>query len=131
MLCTDSPAHAFARHPKLTEAPIEEEAQHFDIGTIAHALILEGSSVAEVLDFADSRKDAAKEARDAARKAGKIPILEKHWTDVSAMVAEARWQLDRHRDAKDAFMEGRPEQTLVWQDEGVGASAGSTGYTIP
>ncbi len=119
LICSSSPLHARMAHPKLNAEYVSEEAEHFDIGTVAHALILEGYSVAEVLKFPDWRTNAAREARDAARKAGKVPILEKHWTNVLGMVASARTQLDAHKQAKDAFMNGKPEQTIIWEEDGV------------
>lgn len=119
LLCQSSPLHAKTAHPKLTPETEKEEAEHFDIGTVAHALLLEGYSVAEVLPFPDWRKEAAREARIIARKAGKVPILEKHWVNVLGMVAAARTQLDAHKQAKDAFLNGRPEQTIIWEEDGV------------
>lgn len=116
ILCNDSPAHAKARHPRLTENPVREEAEHFDIGTIAHALLLEGVNKAEVLDFSDWRTKAAREAREAVRDAGKVPILASKWADVQAMVQAAREQLSISADARDAFVDGNPEQTILWNE---------------
>lgn len=90
-----------------------------DIGTIAHSIILEGVDVAEVLDFPDWRTKAAKEARDEARAIGKVPILRHKWADVLAMVSAARIQLDQHHDGKKAFKDGKPEQVLLWEEDGV------------
>jgi hypothetical protein len=93
ILCSQSALHAWTAHPKLNPAAVQEEAQHFDIGKIAHALLLEGEWIAEVLDFDDWRTNKAKEAREIARLNGKVPILRKHWTDVEAMVQAANIQL--------------------------------------
>lgn len=116
MLCDDSPLHARTAHVRLNPAaPTEEEVDHLNIGTAAHALLLEGLAVAEVLDFPDWRTKAAREARDAAREAGKVPLLTKHWGAVLAMATSARAQLSRHR-ASDMFTDGKPEQVIVWKE---------------
>lgn len=119
VLCNDSPAHAMIRHPRLTDTPIDDESTAMDIGTVAHALMLQGLSIAEVLDFPDWRTKEAKQRRDAIREAGGIPILAKNWKHVEAMVRAAHQQLERHMDASDAFTGGKAEQALIWQDSGV------------
>lgn len=118
ILCNDSPWHAWTAHPRLNPQAEEEDKHIFDIGTIAHALLLEGENVAEILNFDSWRKNEAKDARDAARRAGKIPILEHHWKDVEAMVLAARRQIDEHKEIHDAFVpsKGKPEQTIVWRE---------------
>ncbi len=123
ILWSSTPRHAWFAHPRLNPAEVEEEEREiFDRGTVAHALLLEGEKVAEVLEYPDWRKNEAKAARQAARDAGKVPILAKHWTDVEAMVQAARVQLAAHKDSSDAFVfeEGKPEQTLIWFDEEFG-----------
>jgi len=121
LICQASPAHARHAHPRLNPAAVEEDAEKFDIGTAAHRLLLEGEAGVEVLDFPDFRTNAAKAARDQARAAGKTPLLRKVWTDVEAMVAATRAQLAQHRDGgADMFTNGKPEQTLIWQEEDFG-----------
>jgi PDDEXK-like domain of unknown function (DUF3799) len=116
-LCLSSPAHARHAHPRLNPAVESEEAERFDIGTAAHALLLEGDAGVAVLDYPDWRTNAAKAARDQARTQGKTPLLRKIWTDVEAMVISARAQLARHRDGNRAmFTDGQSEQTLIWQE---------------
>lgn len=117
VLCSSTPAHARLRHPRLTERCVREDAEDFDIGTAAHAILLEGVNAVEVLEFADWRTNASKDARDKARAAGRIPLLRKVWADVEAMVLATRGQLDAHVDGRAMFVGGRAEQVLVWQDE--------------
>lgn len=112
ILCEQSPLHAWTAHPKLNPDYVSEETGHFDVGTAAHALLLEGEWVAEVLDFPDWRTNKAKEARDAARAAGKVPILAKQWADVRAMVEAANIQLSKHKHVFEA--PGAAEQTITW-----------------
>lgn len=117
-LCFDSAAHAQHAHPRLNPAALEEDAEHFDIGTAAHALLLEGQQNIAVIDAKDWRTNAAKAARDAARAEGKTPLLAARWADVQAMVGAARAQLDRHKDGgAGMFTTGQPEQTLIWLEQ--------------
>jgi hypothetical protein len=120
LLCQASPAHARAAHPRLNPDAVEDKNEAFDIGTVAHALLLEGTSAqVAVVEAKDWRSKAAQEARDAAYAAGQCPILAAKWVDVQAMVAAARGQLDAHRDGGRAmFTSGKPEQTVVWQEPG-------------
>jgi hypothetical protein len=117
LLCNASPAHAFQAHPRLNPATVAENGEHFDLGTAAHALLLEGQASVTVIDAPDFRTKAAREARDAAYAAGRTPLLAGKWADVQAMVAAARGQLDRHTDGgADMFTNGQPEQTLIWRE---------------
>jgi hypothetical protein len=116
-LCLASPAHAWQSHPRLNPAAEHENGEHFDIGTAAHALLLEGTSAIAVVDAKDYRTNVAKEARDAAYAAGQTPLLAAKWADVQAMVTCARAQLAEHKDGGAAmFLDGQPEQTLIWQE---------------
>jgi len=120
LICLSSPAHARQAHPRLNPAAVEEEAEKFDIGTAAHAVLLEGTAAVEIVDAKDWRTNAAKEARDAARLKGRTPLLARVWADVQAMVTAARVQLDRHKDGgAKMFTAGEPERTLIWQDDGI------------
>lgn len=117
-LCSESPLHAWTAHPKLNPNYEREEKEAFDLGTVAHALMLQGLKNAIVLDIPDWRKPEAREARAMARAEGKIAILRKHWTRVQDMVQSGKLQLAMHREAADAFTdEGKAEQTLTWTDD--------------
>lgn len=116
ILCTSSPAHARQAHPKLNPTFERHDEEKFDVGTVAHALLLQGEDIAVVVDAPDWRTNAAKEERDVARAAGQIPLLAKHWEAVQAMVAAAREQLATHAAAPPLFTDGLPEQTLVWEE---------------
>ena len=117
ILVSKSPAHARIAHPILNPDLEREDATKFDIGTAAHALFLEGDDAIFTM-IADSwRTNDAKEARDEAREAGKIPLLLKQAGDVRSMVAEARAQIDKHRARPKLFTDGKPEQTLIWKED--------------
>jgi hypothetical protein len=102
----------------LNPRAVEEQDERFDIGSAAHALLLEGSSSIVVIEAKDFRTNAAKEARDQAYATGRTPLLAARWADVQAMVGCAREQLDRHIDGGAAmFRDGEPERTLIWIEQ--------------
>lgn len=117
ILCDQTPWHAWTAHPRLNPNFIREEKEIFDLGTVAHALMLQGLKNAIVLDIPDWRTAEARKTRSEARAEGKIAILRKHWSRVQDMVAAGNLQLSKHREAADAFSDGKPEQTLVWTDD--------------
>lgn len=120
ILCLNSALHAQYDHPRLNPAAVHEESESFDIGTASHALLLEGTDAGVVvIDAKDWRTNAAKEARELAYLAGKVPLLARHWSAVQAMVEAARLQLVHQTDdGAGMFTKGRPELTLIWQDDG-------------
>jgi hypothetical protein len=116
-LLTKSPKHAWLAHPRLNSdwEPDESEARQ-DIGTIVHAILLEGDrSRIVVIDAEDFRTKAAKEARDLAHVQGKLPILAARMDDVEAMVTAARAQIAAS-EIPDAFTGGHAERTMIWTD---------------
>lgn len=118
ILLGKSARHAWHTHPRLNPAAEQIQRTDFDIGTAAHALILNDVQGIEIIDADSYRTKAAKEARDAAYEAGKTPLRRQDYAAVKAMVDAARMQLDAHEDARDAFRPGYgiPEQTLIWQE---------------
>lgn len=117
ILIRETPLHAWAAHPRLNPNFVREEKEIFDIGTVAHSLMLQGLKTAIVFDIDDWRKAEARKARAEARAEGKVPVLRKHWARVQEMVAAGKVQIAAHREARNAFTAGKPEQTLVWTDE--------------
>ncbi len=118
-LLNATPAHARAAHPRLSPQLEREESSRMDLGTIAHGLLLEGDSSRVVVISADDwRSKAAKDERDAAREAGKVPILTKDYDTVWAMVGAALQTLKESEVAAD-FAAAIPEQTLIWQEAGI------------
>lgn len=116
LICAQSPLHAFHQHPRLNPQVERKNATHLDIGTAAHALLLEDRNVIAVVDAPDWKTKRAQEERDQARAAGMVPLLVHQAAEVTAMVAAARDQLAAHRADPPLFADGRAEQTLVWQE---------------
>lgn len=120
ILIDASPAHARAAHPKLNPQAVNKEAANLDLGTIAHSFILEGDlSRVDIIDADDYRTTAAKDARDLSRSLGRQPVLAKNMPAVREMFTAITEQLDAHEADPPVFTEGRPEQTLIWNEDGV------------
>ncbi len=117
-LLTQSPLHAKLSHPRLNPNYRGEHSSRMDLGTVAHAVLLEGDeSGVELIDADDWRTKAAKEARDIARAAGKVPMLAKDMYTVRAMV-KAAVDAIYVSELCEYWMEAIPEQSLIWQEGG-------------
>ena len=113
-LLAQSPLHAWTAHPRLNPNYAETETSRFDLGSAAHALFLERDpEQVVVVDTADWRTKAAREAREAARADGKFAILAAHHADVTAMVERANEFLGQSELTDFAF---EAERTVVWVD---------------
>lgn len=118
ILLSQSPRHAWHAHPRLNPDYEADDSTDFDIGQAAHQMMLRDSSkVIRVIDADDWRTKAAKEARAEAIAAGMLPLLREQAMRTAAMVRAVDHQLIGH-EAEGAFTNGKPEQTLIWQDEG-------------
>jgi hypothetical protein len=110
-----SPRHAWFNHPRLNPDYEQEEGEEkFDIGTAAHALFLQGIDKAEVIEADSWRTKDAKEKRDAARSAGRIPFLPHQYEEVLAMVTAAQCAAGPHF----VIGEGDAELTYAWEENG-------------
>lgn len=116
-IITTSPWHAWHDHRRLNPDYTPTADTKFDVGTIAHAILLEGKDIVQAVDAPDWRTNAAKEERDAARAAGKVPLLTSQVDEVEAMVDAARSQLCAYDP--EPFTAGKPEQAIVWEEDGV------------
>lgn len=118
VLIERSPSHVWEQNPRLNPAYEADDDTKFDLGNIAHRLILGRGKEIEVIDFPDWRTGAAKGARYDAAQAGKIAVLTKDFDQASDMAAAAWKQLAKHED-KDAFTDGDAEVMIVWEENGV------------
>ncbi len=115
-LLTKTPRHAWCAHPRLNPAFAAEESEKFDLGKAGHSLMLHDPNTFEIIDAADWRTKEAKAKRDDARNSGKIPLLKEQWDRVEMMVRSGRRQLEAHKEASDAFTNGKPEMTMIWKE---------------
>ncbi len=114
IIVAESPLHAWSRHPKLG-AVVGEATDASDRGTLIHALLLGAGREVVKVDAKDWRTNAAKDARAAARKAGKLPVLAGKLDDAS----EVADMLRRRLETKGVVLDGVSEQTIVWRSDGV------------
>jgi hypothetical protein len=108
--------HASAYNPT---RPPEEDDTKFDLGTAAHALLLEPEhweQRAVIIEANDYKTGAAREARIEATLAGKTPLLTKHVEKIVAM----RDALLAHPLAGKAFRAGVAERSFFWKDKATG-----------
>lgn len=117
-LIAQSPLHAWTQCRALNPNYVEQEKESFDIGSAAHALLLEGQDRMVVVEADDWRTKAAREARDAARADGKHPILARKYQDVMKMRDIAVRALAECEDLGGIRLaEGKAEQVIVWKDK--------------
>lgn len=116
ILLEQSPMHAWLAHPRLNPNYRAEEDSRFDLGSAAHALLLEGAQAKiAVIEADDWRKKETKEKRDEARKNGLFPILAKHNRALVEMVDVARKYVAASELA-GIFEAGKPEVAIRWQE---------------
>jgi len=98
---------------------LPEAKTEFDIGVAAHLAVLEPARQADsivVIEAGDYRSSKARDARDAARTEGKVPLLPYQLDIVQAIAASIR----AHPIAAPAFKGGEAEVTLAWHDPETG-----------
>jgi hypothetical protein len=98
---------------------LPEAKSEFDIGVAAHLAVLEPARQADsivVIEAGDYRTAKAREARDAARAEGKVPLLPYQLDIVQAVAGSIR----AHPIGGRAFRDGEAEVTLLWRDPDTG-----------
>lgn len=118
ILLNHSPLHAWYACPSLNPEFTYDDDTKFDIGNVAHRLLLGRGKDIEVVRFSDWRKKEAQELRDAAADRGCIAVLVHQFEQAQFMVQAARNQLEHHEDC-DAFTNGTAEVMIAWQEDGI------------
>lgn len=114
VLLSKSPRHAWWTHPRLGKHR-STETDAMATGTLMHRLLLGAGPDLEILDFKDFRTNAAKEARDNAKSAGRLPILKSKYDPLIERVDQIRDRLlTEHRLD---FTDGHPEVSIYWDEE--------------
>lgn len=119
ILLDRSPLHAWHAHPRLNPDWQPDDPTKFDVGNVAHKLMIGRGKDIVVLDkFDDWRKGDAKDARAEAQAAGKLAVLGKTFAKADRMVKAAREQLEV-RAQGHLFRDGDGEAVLAWEDRGM------------
>lgn len=118
-LVSQSPKHAWTRHPRLNPDWQRVEEDRFSVGTVAHAIVLEGADIVHVCHYDSWRSNDAKAAREDARALGKVPLLAHQVAEVEQMVVAIFAQLAEHDAQPPLFSNGQAERSLVWEEDGV------------
>jgi hypothetical protein len=112
-----SPRHAWARHPRLNpDCPPQEPNRQMDFGTVAHCLLLGKGREIVLVEAADWKTKAAKEARAEAAASGKVAVLAHKFEQADAMASAVRRQVEKVSDCENAFIAGDPELVLAWRE---------------
>src|SRR5437764_13128894 len=114
-LLTEDVEVKYLLHSHLIPLNVPESNTDFDIGVAAHLAVLEPERQAEsivLIEAGDYRTTKAREVRDAARAAGKVPLLLYQFDIVRAIAGSIR----SHPIASEAFRGGEAEVTLIWPD---------------
>jgi hypothetical protein len=121
ILLRESPRKAWFSHPKLNPNYKPDTDSKFDLGTCAHAVLLEDdASRIAIVEADDWRTKAAKEQRDAARASGKTPLLAKHFDAVRRMTEAAKaFILDSEIAEFWHADDAKSEVTAVWKEGSV------------
>ncbi|MDP8997743.1 MAG: PD-(D/E)XK nuclease-like domain-containing protein [Pseudomonadota bacterium] len=110
-----SPRHAWYSHPRLNPRPAREESKRLDFGSAAHKMVLGEGADIEVIDADNYTTKAARESRDLAREAGRIPLLTADYEIVCAMTKVAHETLSA---CWKPLSTGKAEQAMIWQEKG-------------
>jgi hypothetical protein len=118
IIIEQSPRHAWTASSRLNPNWLPDDPTKFDLGNVAHNLILGRGKDYVVLDFADWRTKAAQDARKEAHAAGKVAILDEQFGRALLMNDAAHEQLSNHEDS-DALTNGSAETMICWQEDGI------------
>lgn len=125
-LLTQTPRHFIANHPRLSPNPPRINSDRMDLGSIVHKLVLGKGDEVVLCDFGDWKKQKARDERDEARAAGKIPCLPKMMAKATEIALSAVETL------KAEFGEwpfGETEKTFIWSEQ-IMTSEGDEPVTI-
>lgn len=113
-LWAKTPLHAWTEHPRLNPNYTPKVEDKFELGTVVHALLLEGQDSIYVVHSDDWRTKASKEEREYARSLGKIALLARHRDEVYAMRDAVQEKLAELPET--IFTDGKPEVSLIWSE---------------
>ncbi len=116
-----SPLHAWYAHPRLNPDFQSDDDTSYDVGNIAHSLMIGRGKEITVLDdrFEDWRTKEARQLREKATAEGKLAVLSRKFVLAAKMVDAARDALEA-AGCDDAFSDrGYGEAIIAWEESGV------------
>lgn len=111
VLVGQSPLHAYSMHPRLGGRALRQ-TRSMSFGTLVHALVLGQGGLVEVIPADDWRTKAAREARDEAREAGRIPILADEFEPAQKCADATIAAMAKHGIA----LTGESELAVIWEE---------------
>lgn len=111
-LVNQSPLHAHASHARLGGQK-SDPTSATDDGTVMHSLLLEAGAGLEVVHADNYQTKAAKEARDAARAAGKTPVIAHRLEELMTAAEAIR---HRMREEFGVVLDGQSEVPVWWRE---------------
>jgi len=121
-LLLETPAHAKQKHPRLADSYVVRHTDAMDEGTALHQMLL-GDDRCDIHEYDSFRTGYAKQARDASRAAGRVPLLRSKWDDITILGDSLKAQVAAFPIDPPLFVDGMAEQTIVWDEGDVGCRA--------
>lgn len=115
----ETPQKVFKKHPRLNPDYQPINNPKFDIGKLAHSMLLDTPEKIVRIDVDSFRSDEAKYYRDKAWKEGKIPVLKTAYEQAELMVESAYHQLSLSPEGQMFLGDGYSEQTICWIEGGI------------
>lgn len=113
-LVSQSPLHAWSKHPRLGNQEQREPTTALDDGTLIHKLLLGKGKQIRIVAADSYRTKAAQDVRDEAIEAGMLPVLVgKH--DAAQKAADT---LRSNLAQYGLRLDGESEVAVEWQEEG-------------
>lgn len=117
-MVAESPLHAWQFHPRLGKqqegAAVEEDTKAKDAGHIIHKLLLGKGAEIVVCPFDDFKKQVARDMRDEARAAGKVPVIEHRMAEYAAAAEILKEKLA----LRGFVLNGMSEVSFEWDELG-------------
>lgn len=113
-LISESPLHAWLRHPRLGGMPRKPTAE-MKKGTLIHSLLLDNGKDLQLCNYPDWRTKKSQEDRAQALTVGKVPVLPKQIEEVLDAVAAIKTQLDDRGLSLNGA--GQCEAMVVWEEQ--------------
>ena len=111
VMVSESPLHAWACHPRGLGIQTDPTAEML-VGSALESLLAMGDSALVVVDADDYRTAAARQVRDQALAAGKVPVKR---CEVEGLQAAA-WAIGKKLAARGLRFEGKHQVTAIWQE---------------